>query len=57
MKGKKIFFQTLMIGILSIGFSGCGLVTWKDGVRLPDKDDVEVRNKVKVFVDDKATEN
>lgn len=55
MKGKKIFFQTLMIGILSIGFSGCGLVTWKDGVRLPDKDDVEVRNKVKVFVDDKAT--
>lgn len=55
MKGKKVFFQTLMIGILSIGFSGCGLVTWKDGVRLPDKDDVEVRNKVKVFVDDKAT--
>lgn len=44
-----------MIGILSIGFSGCGLVTWKDGVGLPDKDDVEVRNKVKVFVDDKAT--
>lgn len=55
MKGKKIFFQTLMIGILSIGFSGCGLVTWKDGVGLPDKDDVVVRNKVKVFVDDIAT--
>lgn len=55
MKGKKIFFQALMIGILSISFSGCGLVTWKDGVSVPDKDDVDIRSKVKVFVDDKAT--
>lgn len=55
MKGKKVFFQVIILGLLSISFSGCGLVTWKDGVRLPDKDDVEVRSKVKVFVDDKAT--
>ncbi len=55
MQGKKVFFQVLILGLLSISFSGCGLVTWKDGVKVPDKDDVEVRSKVKVFVDDKAT--
>lgn len=43
------------LGLIVIPFLITGCVTWKDGVRLPDKEDVVKRSQYKVFVDESAT--
>lgn len=45
------------LGLIMIPFLITGCVTWKDGVRLPDKEDVVKRSQYKVFVDETPTIN
>lgn len=49
-------FNFLLILLISSFLTGCG-VSWTDGVRTPDTEDIAKRKNYKVFVDETATIN